>query len=150
GVDAGVRARPCRPDARLQLRLLGRVSLGGLSRAQIAGARLRARGLLRRGDQAFALGALASQLAGAAHRFRLLAGALLGGLFIVDVALHLAERAFALHLLLERFQRLVDVVVANENLDDDTSSSGAAPSRRARQIAERPRFVHTGARQARV
>jgi ubiquinone biosynthesis protein COQ9 len=27
-----------------------------------------------------------------------------------------------LHLLLQRFQRLVDVVVANENLDDDTSS----------------------------
>src|SRR5581483_4436852 len=79
---------------------------------------LRPRGLLRRGDQAFALGALAGQLAGAAHRFRLLAGALLGGLFIVHVPLHLAERAFALHLLLERLQRLVDVVVANENLDD--------------------------------
>jgi len=30
-----------------------------------------------------------------------------------------------LHLLLQRFQRLVDVVVANENLDDDTSSFGA-------------------------
>jgi hypothetical protein len=68
------------------------------------------------------------ELAGAAHGFRLLAGALLGGLFVVHVPLHLAERAFALHLLLQRLQRLVDVVVANENLDDDTSSSGAAPS----------------------
>jgi ubiquinone biosynthesis protein COQ9 len=38
------------------------------------------------------------------------------------VPLHLAERAFALHLLLQRLQRLVDVIVANENLDDDTSS----------------------------
>jgi len=40
------------------------------------------------------------------------------------VPLHLAERAFALHLLLQRFQRLVDVIVANENLDDDPSSLG--------------------------
>jgi hypothetical protein len=34
------------------------------------------------------------------------------------VPLHLAERALALHLLLQRLERLVDVVVANENLDD--------------------------------
>jgi hypothetical protein len=38
------------------------------------------------------------------------------------VPLHFAERAFALHLFLQRFQRLVDVVVAHENLDDDRSS----------------------------
>lgn len=30
--------------------------------------------------------------------------------------LHLAEDAFALHFLLERFESLVDVVVADENL----------------------------------
>jgi hypothetical protein len=30
--------------------------------------------------------------------------------------LHLSEDAFTLHLLLERLERLIDVVVANENL----------------------------------
>jgi hypothetical protein len=35
----------------------------------------------------------------------------------MDVPLHLAERPFALHLLLERLQGLVDVVVADENLN---------------------------------
>ena len=76
-----------------------------------------ARRLLGRRDQAFALGALAGQLAGAAHGFRLLAGALLRGLFVVDVPLHFAERAFALHLLLQRLEGLIDVVVADENLN---------------------------------
>jgi hypothetical protein len=33
--------------------------------------------------------------------------------------LHFAECAFPLHLLLERLQRLVDIVVAHENLNDD-------------------------------
>ena len=75
------------------------------------------RRLLRRGDQALALGALAGQLAGPAHGFRLLAGALLGGLFVMHVPLHFAERAFALHLLLQRLKGLVDVVVADENLN---------------------------------
>src|SRR5271165_5019626 len=68
---------------------------------------------------AFALGALAGELAGAADSFRLLARALFRGLLVVHVALHLAERAFALHLLLQRFKRLIDVIVANKNLDDD-------------------------------
>ena len=34
-------------------------------------------------------------------------------------ALHLAESAFPLHLLFERLQRLVDVVIADENLYQD-------------------------------
>jgi hypothetical protein len=33
-------------------------------------------------------------------------------------ALHLPEETFALHLLLERLQRLVDVVVADNDLND--------------------------------
>lgn len=37
-------------------------------------------------------------------------------------ALHFAESAFPLHLLFERLQRLVDVVIANENLYQDPSS----------------------------
>ena len=75
-------------------------------------------GLLRRRHQTFALRALAGQLAGAAHSLGLLARTLLRGLFVVDVPLHLAERALALHLLLQRLQSLVDVVVAHKNLDD--------------------------------
>jgi hypothetical protein len=35
----------------------------------------------------------------------------------VHVALHLAERAFALHLLFQRLEGLIDVVVADENLN---------------------------------
>src|SRR5262245_47189786 len=39
-----------------------------------------------------------------------------GGLFVVAAELHLAENALALHLLLQRLEGLVDIVVANENL----------------------------------
>ena len=66
--------------------------------------------------QAFALGALAGQLAGAANGFRLLAGALLRRLLVMSAHLHFAENAFALHLLLERAKRLVNIVVADEYL----------------------------------
>jgi hypothetical protein len=41
---------------------------------------------------------------------------------------HLAIQAFALHLLLERAQRLVDIVVANLNLDDDRSPENVSAS----------------------
>jgi hypothetical protein len=36
--------------------------------------------------------------------------------------LHLAEDALALHLLLEGFERLIDVVVANDNLHEPMTS----------------------------
>ena len=78
--------------------------------------------LLRHRQQAFALSTLAGQLAGAANGFGLLTGALLGRLFIMHVPLHFAERAFALHLLLQGFQRLVDIIVADENLNQGTLS----------------------------
>src|SRR3954466_13799342 len=74
---------------------------------------------LRRRQQAFALSALAGQLASAADSFGLLTGALFRRLFVVHVPLHFAEGAFALHLLLQGLEGLVDVIVANENLDDD-------------------------------
>jgi hypothetical protein len=70
-------------------------------------------------QQAFALHPLAGQLARAAHGFGLLARPLFRRLFVMDVTLHLPEGAFALHLLLQGFQRLVDIVVAYENLNDD-------------------------------
>ena len=77
----------------------------------------RARRRTRRGwEQAFALGALTGELAGATDGLGLLAGALLGGLLVVAAQLHLAEDAFPLHLLLQGLQGLIDVIVANENL----------------------------------
>jgi len=78
----------------------------------------------RRGRQeTFALGPLAGQLARAAHGFGILARTFFRGLLEVRPALHFAESAFPLHLLLQRLQRLIDVVVAHENLNDDPSSS---------------------------
>src|SRR6476661_5790164 len=68
------------------------------------------------GQQAFALQLLAGELARAAHRFGLFAGFLFGGLFIMAAELHLAENSLALHLLLQRLEGLIDVVIANENL----------------------------------
>src|SRR6478735_5843028 len=67
-------------------------------------------------QQAFALPFLARQLACAAHGFGLFAGLLLGGLFVVAAELHLAENTLALHLLLQRLEGLIDIVIANENL----------------------------------
>src|SRR6201994_3145389 len=67
-------------------------------------------------QQAFALQFLAGQLARAAHGFGLFAGLLFGGVFIMAAELHLAENALALHLLLQRLEGLIDIVIANENL----------------------------------
>src|SRR5580704_8537960 len=67
-------------------------------------------------QQALALQLLAGELAGAADGFGLLADALLGRFFVMTAQLHLAEHALALHLLLQHPQRLVDIVVTDENL----------------------------------
>ena len=73
-------------------------------------------GLRLAGEQALALRALAGELARPADRFRLLTRLLFGGFFIMAAKLHFAENSLALHLLLERLEGLVDVVVADENL----------------------------------
>src|SRR5580692_10935979 len=67
-------------------------------------------------QQAFALQLLAGELARAAHGFGLFTGLLLGGLFVMTAELHLAENTLALHLLLQRLEGLIDIVIANENL----------------------------------
>src|SRR5438128_8645874 len=72
-------------------------------------------------QQAFTLQLLARELAGAAYGFGLFTGLLLGGLFIMTAELHLAENPLALHLLFQRFQGLIDIVVANENLHPASS-----------------------------
>ncbi len=66
--------------------------------------------------EAFTLDALTLHLAGAADSLGGFAGAALGGFFVVPAEFHFAEHAFALKLLFKRLQRLVDVIVANENL----------------------------------
>jgi hypothetical protein len=68
-------------------------------------------------QEAFALGALASQFPRTADGFCLLASFTLGRLLEVIATLHFAEEAFTLHLLLERFQRLIDVVIADHDLN---------------------------------
>ena len=92
-----------------------RVGRGGLF-VSARRAFITSRGLGLHRKQAFALHLLAGQLAGAAHGLGLFAGALFGGLFIMTAQLHFAENALALHLLLERLEGLIDIVVANENL----------------------------------
>ena len=67
--------------------------------------------------RAFTLQPLADQLAGAADGFSLLPGALFRGLLVKLPALHLAEGSLPLHLFLQRAQRLFDVVVADNDLD---------------------------------
>lgn len=70
---------------------------------------------------AFALQFLADQLARAAHRLRLLASAFFRRLFIKFPALHFAECAFALHLLFQRAKRLLDIIVADNDLNQGKS-----------------------------
>src|ERR1700678_485518 len=64
-------------------------------------------------QQAFALQLLAGELARAAHGLGLFTGLFLGRLFVVAAELHLAENTLALHLLLQRLEGLVDIVIAN-------------------------------------
>ena len=64
----------------------------------------------------FALQLLARKLARAAHRFRLLAGLLFRWLFKMSAQLHFAENALTLHLFLEDFQGLIDIVVTDYDL----------------------------------
>lgn len=88
------------------------------------------------GLEAFALYALALQLPGTADGFGSLAGSALRRLLVVPPQLHLAEDSFPLHLLLERFQRLIDIVVAYEHLHLAAFSFSA--DKRPRQSGTRP------------
>jgi hypothetical protein len=68
------------------------------------------------GEQAFTLQFFASQLAGATDGFRPLSDSPLGGFLVMLAELHLAKYAFALHLLLQHLESLIDIVIADENL----------------------------------
>jgi hypothetical protein len=67
-------------------------------------------------QKAFALQLLAGELAGAADSLGLFAGAFLGGLLVMSAQFHFAENSLALHFFLKRFEGLIDIVVADENL----------------------------------
>ena len=70
------------------------------------------------GDKSFALGLLARELAGSPDCFALFPGRLFGGLLVKSPAFHFAKHTFALHLLLEHTERLIDIVVADEDLQE--------------------------------
>jgi hypothetical protein len=72
----------------------------------------------------FALGALAGQLARAAHGFGALAGFFLGWLLESLTGFHFAEEAFTLHLFLQCAQGLLDIVIADDDLYDGSSPLG--------------------------
>lgn len=65
---------------------------------------------------AFALQTLAQKFAVPANRLCLFACPLLGRLLIVPAEFHLPENAFALHLLFQRSEGLIDIIFANEDL----------------------------------
>src|SRR5262249_1171641 len=73
---------------------------------------------------AFAVHPFAHQLAIAAHRLGLLPCASFRWFLVIAAELHLPEDALALHLLLERTQGLLDVIVTN----DDLHGFGSVPS----------------------
>ena len=69
-------------------------------------------------DQTFALGQFPGRLARASDGFCLLAGLALRWFFIGLAALHLTKNAFALQLLFEDPESLIDIVVANDDLQN--------------------------------
>jgi len=88
-----------------------------------AGGQVLARSRRSGSDAAFALGALAGQLARTPNGLGLLARLLFGRLLVEVAKLHLAENAFALQLLFQRAKRLVNVVIANDYLQRSTALS---------------------------
>ena len=66
--------------------------------------------------EALAFHALAQKLTRAPHRLGLFPGALFRWLLVIPTEFHFPENALALHLLFQRAQVLIDVVVSNQNL----------------------------------
>ena len=84
---------------------------------ELAGSKTSGKRILGFRQKPFTLGALASQFARTANGFSLLTRLALGRLLEMVAALHLAEEPFALHLLFQRLQRLIDVVIADHDLN---------------------------------
>ncbi|MBB2680902.1 UNVERIFIED_ORG: hypothetical protein M2312_003783 [Rhizobium esperanzae] len=111
-----------------QVLAMGRgATAGQISRALGRAAGLAgAENLFRRRQQAFALQLLAGKLTLAANGLALFAGPLLGRLLIGTAGFHFPEQAFALHLFLEHTQRLIDIIIPDENLQNNSFLSAAA------------------------
>ena len=77
-------------------------------------------------DQAFALRQFPGSLARASDGFRLLARLAFRRFFIRFAALHLTKYALALQLLLEDPESLIDIVIANEYLQNVFQSAAGA------------------------
>src|SRR5690606_37740073 len=90
-----------------------------------------------------ALASLAQQLAIAPHRLRLLPRPPFRGLFVVTAHPHLTVQTLALHLLLQRAQRLIDIVVANLDFHETALSLLMAPTQKRPSPpgADRPLFI---------
>ena len=94
----------------------GIIDFGAATRAAGAGSRL----------VALAVHPLAQELAVATHGLGFLPGLAFGRLLVGTAQFHFPEHAFALHLLLERFQRLIDIIVAYDYVYDGRYSSSDA------------------------
>src|SRR5580658_6807661 len=68
------------------------------------------------GQEALALQLLAGKFPRPTHRLGLFSRPFFRRLLVMAPELHLAENALALHLLLERLEGLIDIIVADENL----------------------------------
>ena len=68
------------------------------------------------GSVALALKAFAEQFAVAAHRFGPLARSSFRRFFITAAELHFPKYPFALHFFLQGSERLINIIVANEDL----------------------------------
>lgn len=69
-----------------------------------------------RRSESFAFDALALHFTSPADSLSGFAGAALRRFFVMTPQLHFPKHAFALQFLFERLQRLIDIVVTNENL----------------------------------
>ena len=85
------------------------------------------RGFTQKGLVTLALHPLAHQLANATSRFGGFAGAALGRLFIRTAVLHFTEHTFALQLLFQNAQRLVNIVVSYGYVHGKSLSFAALP-----------------------
>jgi len=70
------------------------------------------------GNQAFALRPLARELTRSADCFAFFSGRFLGWFFVEPSTLHLAEDAFPLHLPFQHLESLVDIVIADQYLQE--------------------------------
>lgn len=73
------------------------------------------------GLKALAFNSLALKLTGTPDSFRFLPSTFLRRLLISFAELHFAEYAFPLHLFLQGFQRLIDIVIAYDDLNQGSS-----------------------------